>query len=103
MPPASKAAGSIDAASATKNSARICQAQFANSPWVTSGTINVPKEPAAETMPSVVLRRCSGTARATVVIASDEAVQDNDTPTKAPENSSAATPPGAATMPSTTT
>ena len=103
MPPARNTAGSIAAASATKNRAPICQAQFASNPWVTRGTISVPSDPPADTMPRVVLRRCSGTARATAVIASEEAVQDRATPTNAPETNSAGTPPAAAMIPSPTT
>jgi hypothetical protein len=47
----------------TKNSAPHCQVLLASIDWVVIGTMNVPSEPAAETMPSVLLRRSSGTLR----------------------------------------
>ena len=67
------------------------------------GTISVPSEPAAETMPSILLRRSSETARATAVSASDEAVHDSATPISAPETISAVAPWAAAMTPSPAT
>ena len=63
----------------------------------------MPSDPAAETIPSVLLRRSSGTARAVAVIASDEAVQDSAMPINAPETSKAAVPPAKAMIASPTT
>jgi len=102
-PPAQNAAGSIATASARKNSAPTCQAWRPRRACVASGTSKVPSDPAAATSPSVWLRRASETARATAVIASEEAMHDKATPISAPETISAGTPPAAAMMASPTT
>ena len=44
-----------------------------------SGTTSVPSDPAAETMPSTLLRCLSETARAQAVIANEDAVHDSAT------------------------
>ena len=49
------------------------------------GIISVPSDPAAETIPSTLLRFFSETARAQAVMTNDEAVHDNATPISAPE------------------
>ena len=67
-----------------------------SSVWVVSGISNVPSDPAAETMPSTLLLRCSGIARAVAVNASDEAVHDSATPINTPDAISAGAPPAAA-------
>jgi hypothetical protein len=87
----------------TKNSAPHCQALLASIDWVVIGTISVPSEPAAETMPSVLLRRSSGTLRATAVITSDEAVHDSATPTIAPDTINDSWPVAVASTPSPAT
>ena len=60
---------------------------------VASGTVSVPIEPAAATMPRVMLRFFSETARALAVNPNDEAVHDSATPIKAPDTFSAPAPP----------
>ncbi len=54
--------------------------------------MSVPNDPAAETTPSILLRRASETARMHAVIAKDVAVQDNAIPIKPPETMSASAP-----------
>ena len=70
---------------------------------MTSGTTSVPSDPAAETTPSILLRRAAETARTHAVIANDVAVHDKATPMKPPETISASAPWAAAMMPKPTT
>ena len=58
--------------------------------------MRLPREPIAATTPSVLLRLCSGTARAQAANASDEAVHDSAIPISTPETTSAVSPPAAA-------
>jgi hypothetical protein len=102
-PPAQKAAGSIATAISTKNSAPICHGSCASKAWVASGTTIVPSDPTAETTPSIMLRRCSETARTTAVIVNDVAVHDRATPINRPEMISASAPWAATMMPRPTT
>jgi hypothetical protein len=91
-PPAKKAAGSIAIASSTKKNIPICHGLWESRAWVATGTKRVPSDPAAEISPSIMLRRCSETARAQAVIANDVAVHDTATPIMPPEMISADTP-----------
>ena len=54
-----------------------------------NGTTSVPSDPAAETTPSIGLRRFCETARTHAVMANEVAVHDKATPIKPPEMISA--------------
>src|SRR6185437_13725729 len=88
-PPDQYAAGSMARASSTRNSAPICHGSRARRLWVASGMTNVPRQPIAETMPTVVLRRAGDAARTQAVITSDVVTQDSATPISPPETKSA--------------
>ena len=91
-PPAQYAAGNIAIAIATKSSTPICHGSRASTAWVMSGTTSVPSDPAAETTPSIWLRRAGETARTHAVIANDVAVHDKATPMRPPETIRASAP-----------
>ncbi len=63
------------------------------------GATSVPSDPAAETTPSIWLRRAGETARTHAVIANDVAVHDKATPRRPPETISASAPCAAAMTP----
>ena len=82
--PAYQAAGSMTSARMTKPTTPTRQPKPSFSTWPIGADSIAPSEPAAETMPSTVLRTGAGTARAATDMASAGAVQASDAPISMP-------------------
>src|SRR5665213_163898 len=93
--PANQAAGIIASDSTTKPANPTRQPNPSLSICPIGADNNAPSDPAAETMPSTVLRTVSGTARAATDIAIAAAVQASDVPISAPPPISTPTKPWA--------
>src|ERR1700722_247819 len=93
--PANQAAGSNASDSTTKPARPVLQPYPSFSICPSGADNNAPSDPAAETMPSTVLRTVVGTARAATDMAMAAAVQASDVPIRAPPPISTLTKPWA--------
>src|SRR6266567_1262293 len=82
--PANQAAGSMASDSTTKPTSPVLQPYPSFSICPNGADSSAPSDPAAETIPSTVLRTVAGTARAATDMAIAAAVQASDTPISTP-------------------